>query len=248
MSLDTSQAGSGPPVAAPPAGGAPAARGRLGATTARPPAALFLLILVGLYAAPAYVLMRPVVDADMWWPLATGRWIVEHGALPQTDPFSAYGQGRPYVAYSWLFDVAVYGLYQAFGLTGLLGFRLVVGVAVLLAIHRFVARREPRFLRATALTALAFLALAGMLYERSWLFTLLFTLLTLEAVLRLRDGTATRAVWLLPVVYALWANVHVQFIYGLALLGLACAAPFGDALLKGPLSGHWADTPGTRPW
>src|SRR5438874_10147598 len=103
MNLDANQAGSGPAVAAPLSGGRP------GATTARPPAALFVLILIGLYAAPAYVLMRPVVDEDIWWHLATGRWIVEHRALPQTDPFSAYGQGRPYVAYSSLFDVVVYG-------------------------------------------------------------------------------------------------------------------------------------------
>jgi hypothetical protein len=87
-----------------------------------------------------------------------------------------------------------------------------------------------------------------MLYERSWLFTLLFGLLTLDAVLRLRDGGASRAVWLLPIAFALWANLHVQFIYGLAQLGLACAAPFADVLLKRPTSGKWADTPNTRAW
>jgi hypothetical protein len=52
-------------------------------------------------------MMRPVVDEDIWWHLATGRWVAEHHALPQADPFSAYGQTQPYVAYSWLFDLLV---------------------------------------------------------------------------------------------------------------------------------------------
>jgi hypothetical protein len=193
-------------------------------------------------------MMRPRADADIWWHLRTGQWVVEHRAVPQTDPFSAYGQGRPWVAYSWLWEVIVYGLYSWLGLTGILVFRLAVGAVVLVAVHRFVMRREPRFLWATVLTLLAFTAMIGLLYERPWLFTLLFTLFTLETVLHLRDGTATWAVWLLPVAFALWANLHIQFVYGLALLGLACAAPFADALLKRSVSGRWADTPGTPAW
>src|SRR5690349_6491865 len=107
MNPDASQARPGPAVAAPPLSR------DMGRALARPPALLCLALLAGLYAAPAYVLMRPVVDADIWWHLATGRWVVEHRALPQTDPFSMYGHNRPYVAYSWLFDVVVYQLYQA---------------------------------------------------------------------------------------------------------------------------------------
>jgi hypothetical protein len=214
----------------------------------RAPVAVLLLIVVGLYAYPVSLLMRPMLDADIWWHLATGKWIVEHHDVPRTDPFSAYGMGKDYVAYSWLYELAFYKLYQWLGPTGLLLFRLVLCGAVLVAIHRFVVLREPRILWSTALTALAFVALTNLLYERSWMFSLLFSLFTLEAVLRLRDGTAGRAVWLLPVAFALWVNLHVQFVYGLVLLGLACAAPLGDALLKRPTSGRWADTFGTPAW
>jgi hypothetical protein len=38
-------------------------------------------------------------------------------------------------------------------------------------------------------------------------------------------------VWFLPVLYAVWANIHIQFIYGLGLLGLACVAPLIDRLV-----------------
>src|SRR4029077_18800779 len=103
---------------------------------------------------------------DIWWHLRTGKWIVEHGAVPVTDPFSSFGQGKPWVAYSWLFAVLVYGLYQCLGLYGIILYRAALGFAVAVAIHRFVAKREPRFVVATGLAGLAVLATARLLTER----------------------------------------------------------------------------------
>jgi hypothetical protein len=207
-----------------------------------------LLIWVALYAVAAAALASPVRDADVGWHLRTGEWVVDHGTVPTTDPFSAYGAGRPWVAYSWLFEVLAYALYRALGFSGVLLLKVVVALAALAAVHRLIARREPRFVVASALAAVAFVALWPLMAERPWLFTVLFSALTLDAVLGLRDGTATRAVWLLPVLYALWANLHVQFVYGLAFLGLACVAPVLDRLLRRPTSGAHADTAGAPAW
>jgi hypothetical protein len=201
-----------------------------GTDESRPAVIRRLLILVALYAIPCAALVKPVTDPDIWWHLATGQWVVEHATVPGTDPFSAYGQARPWVAYSWLFEVSAYSCYRALGLMGLVVLRLLMAAAVLVAVHRLVIHREPRFIRATLLTAVAYFALVPLLNERPWLFTILFTVLTLDTVLRLRDGMPTRAVWLLPLAYMLWANLHIQFVYGLAVLGLACLAPLIDAL------------------
>ncbi len=87
-----------------------------------------------------------------------------------------------------------------------------------------------------------------MFQERSWLFSILFYTLTLDAVLDLRDGTAKKTIWLLPVVYALWANLHIQFVNGLFLLGLAAAAPLGEWLIGRGRSDESAATAGSRGW
>ena len=50
-----------------------------------------LLIVIALYAIPAMLVMQPVQDLDIWWHLRTGQWIVEHRAVPVTDPFSSFG-------------------------------------------------------------------------------------------------------------------------------------------------------------
>lgn len=207
-----------------------------------------LVILIVLYTIPAIVVIGPVEDPDIWWHLRTGQWIVEHGTVPATDPFSSFGQERAWVAYSWLFEVMVYGLYRAMGLAGIVLFRVALVFAVAVAIHRFVAKREPRFLVATGLVGLALLPIVYLMSERPWLFTVLFFTMTMDAVLDLRAGRSRRATWLLPLVYVLWANLHIQFIHGLFLLALACAAPVVDRLFGLGEPGEQADRAGSRGW
>jgi hypothetical protein len=192
-------------------------------------------MIIAVYAIPIVVALRPVadpvIDPDIWWHLRVGHWVCEHGTVPNTDPFSRYGADKPWIAYSWLYEVLVFRLHEWFGLAGIAAYRVALSLAVVAALHRLVRRREPRFLAATGLTAVAALALAPIFSERPWLFTVLFTILTLDALLDLRAGRASRAVWLLPFVYVLWANLHIQFVYGLFLLRLAGGAPLVDALL-----------------
>jgi hypothetical protein len=195
---------------------------------------LCILIWIILYALPAAVALLPVLDYDLWWHLRTGQWIVEHGSLPGSDPFSQYGleSGQPLVAYSWLFEVIVYGLHRALGYEGIFLGRAVMALAIVGALHRLLAKREPRFLVAAVLLGLAVLALLPLLNERPWLFTVLFATLTLDVILDLREGRPARRAWLLPAVFALWANLHIQFVHGLLLLGLACLAPVIERLLR----------------
>ncbi len=192
-------------------------------------------MVVALYAIPIVVSLRPVadpvIDPDIWWHLRVGQWVVEHGAVPITDPFSRHGLDKPWVAYSWMYELLVFRLEETFGLAGIVAFRVALAVAIVAALHRLIRRREPCFLVATALTSVAALALAPLFSERPWLFTVLFAILTLDGILDLRAGHGSRWIWLLPVVYALWANLHIQFVYGLFLLGLACGAPLIDSFL-----------------
>ena len=205
------------------------------------------LLATAAYCIPLLAAMRPVADWDIWWHLRIGQWISEHGWVTQTDPCSTYGADKTWVAYSWLFEVLVFQLYQVLGLGGVLLCRVVLALAVVAGCHRLVARREPRFLVATLLTGVAALAISPLMSERPWLFTILFSTLTLEVVLDLRQGRRGLLFWLLPLLYVLWANLHIQFVYGFLLLGIGCAAPIVDRLLKRPTAGN-ADTAGSACW
>jgi hypothetical protein len=195
-----------------------------------------------------FTVVRPADDWDLWWHLRTGEWIAEHGGVPQTDPFSQFGGGRPWLAYSWLFEVLMYHLYRGIGLYGIVLYRALMAVAVAAAFHRLIHKRVSSFFAAVALTGAAILVCLPLLTERPWLFTVLFTTLTLDVVLDLRADRATWFAWFLPLIFALWANLHIQFVYGLCILGLACVAPLIDRLRGCANSFATATVLGTRAW
>lgn len=208
-----------------------------------------IAILAALYLLPAMWILQPVIsDPDIWWHLQAGKWMVEHGTLPDTDPFSAYGEGKPWVAYSWLFEIGMYGLVQLFGEQGILLYTLSGVWLSMIIVHRIIGSRCDDFMLATGLMTVSVVTLSKMFTPRPWLLTIVFFALTLEAVLRLRDGKALRWYWLLPVIYVIWANVHIQFIYGLGLLGLACAVPLVDRFIQSFSGLPPVMTWGSEPW
>ncbi len=193
-----------------------------------------LALWVAIYGLAGFVALRPILDYDIWFHLRVGQWIVENGTVPSVDTFSSHGiaTNQPSIAHSWLFEVGIYGLFQWLGLTGLVVYRLVLGLLVIAAIHRLAAKRAPQYAVATGLTALTVIAFFPIFTERPWLFTILFTTLTLDVVLDLRNGRRSKMMWLLPLVYVVWSNIHIQFVYGLFILGLACVAPALDRWLR----------------
>jgi hypothetical protein len=60
-----------------------------------------LALVAGVIAA-----LPPLHEMDLAQHLATGEWIVRHGALPFTEPFAWTRAGQPYFAYSWLAEVS----------------------------------------------------------------------------------------------------------------------------------------------
>src|SRR5207253_5651732 len=118
-------------------------------TSETPPAAvssgMAVVMLLGVLCLPVFAAVRPVLDADIWWHLRAGQWMVEHGQVTATDPFSTYGADRPWIAYSWLFEVGVYLLHQWLGLAGVIVYRVLLAVAVVAGFQRLASRCEKRF-------------------------------------------------------------------------------------------------------
>ena len=51
---------------------------------------------------------------DVWGHLAYGRWIREHGTLPETEPLLALSQGVPWVDVAWLSKLSGLWVYERF--------------------------------------------------------------------------------------------------------------------------------------
>ena len=182
-----------------------------------------VLVLTVLCASPALLSVHvgAVWDSDIWWHLRAGEWIAQHHAVPRSDPFSSFGPNKPWVDYSWLFDLLVYGLFGRFGLLGLVAYTAGALVAITAAVFSMVRRLQDDFLLSALLTLLACLAMQGLYTPRPWLLSILCFVLLLHALVEARRSGQTRVLFALPLLFAFWANIHIQFVDGLLVLGLA---------------------------
>jgi hypothetical protein len=199
--------------------------GVLRAVSDQPLAHIAGTVAICTFAALLFIRNFSITDPDIWWHLATGNWILQHRAVPTTDPFSLYGMGKPWIAYSWLFDVLMQLSYQAFGYVGIVLYEVLIRLALAAALFHLVRSLLPHFWRAVALTGLSIYAMTSVIGPRPGMLTILFGIIELEILLTARRTGNTGRLWLLPPMLVIWANWHIQFVYGLLILGVfACDA------------------------
>ena len=139
---------------------------------------------------------------------------------------------RGTAAYSWLFEIIVYGLYSHLGLFGLVLYTVIGALAITTAVHLLVRRAQLPFAAEIALTAIGVFCLKPPLTPRPWLFSIVFFIRLLHTLLAAHTSGNLRSLYLLPVIFLFWANLHIQFIYGLALVLLFAAEPLFHKLLS----------------
>src|SRR5438874_12189609 len=96
--------------------------------------------LLPLWAA--VLLLAPTENADLYWHLYFGRWILAHGAVPRAEFLSYTMPAAPWIDFEWLYEVLLQLVHAAAGCAGLLALRaaLLLAAAWLndrtLALHR----------------------------------------------------------------------------------------------------------------
>lgn len=188
------------------------------------------IALIALGAIAAFVganTLRPTLDADTGWHLRIGQFIDLQGTVPATDPISRMGieDAVPWQAYSWLHEWLMHRWYVARGDAGILEMRTALVALSSASVFALVFGRFGfRPLAFLIAFGLAF-TLTPMATERPWHYTIAFTAITLRSVLIVRETGSSRAVYSLIPMFALWANLHIQFVLGWFILGLWCIDP-----------------------
>lgn len=173
-----------------------------------------------------------VVETDWWWHLRTGEWIFQNHRVPRTDPFSITGAGKPWVAYSWPFDMVLYQVAKHWDLLGVVAFTVGIWVAMVLAFLYLLRSFRPPFWVSLGLALIGGMSFQIVMSPRPGGLTVIAFILVLEVLCTARRKLSVRRLWLIPVIMWLWASVHVQFVYGLFLIGVFCLEPVFDRLLE----------------
>lgn len=191
-----------------------------GPLPASPVGPLAATLLVSAFAAAATV---PVGDIDYWWHIAAGRWIVEHGSIPTTDPFGVFGDANPVRTLTvlrgqWLGQVLLYLLHRAAGPSGAVALR-VVALSAAVATVAFRARRSRAPWISTILAAaLAAFGLLGFTGERPQLFSFALFGLVLFLIERAETGRLGVTVAATALLGLAWANLHASVLLGFAIV------------------------------
>ena len=170
-----------------------------------------------------------IASSDTWWHLATGRWIIQHHAVPHTDPFSFATAGKPWVAHEYLTDILMFFLHCAGGFIALgVANALLLTAAFALVAH---SARAPRWLAYASALFAAFAArpaFAVRPQSLSLVFGAAFLWIIRESLRRHQPR------WLiaLPCLMLLWVQLHAGYLLGIALIGLLLFAESLDWLLK----------------
>jgi hypothetical protein len=201
-----------------------------------------IYIFVISFACVYYLVNAPVLIGhyDLGWHLAAGDLIRDQGNIPFHDPWSFTSGDRQWYNVSWLWDVIASLLFQYTNFSGLILFVIACG-AVIAGYLTSVGLSSRASTTAVCISVLSSCLLYPTFatYPNIYLAaspnisTMLFCVIFYGECLKRRKFLLLPAIFLLPVIMVLWANLHGGFLLGLLIIGF-----FGGAAL---LRRDWAN-------
>ncbi|MGB7537494.1 MAG: hypothetical protein WBM17_03040 [Anaerolineales bacterium] len=186
------------------------------------------LVIALAFLGIVFMAVRPMIDTDTWWHLRTGQWILEHRALPDVDPFSLTRSGEPWYYPGWLSEILMVWIYSLGGLAAL---NLLFTAVILLAFVLVYLSLDGNPFAVAVVLVIAAGASEIFWSARPQLFTFLFSAV-FYLVLRKYLWGKKNALWILPLIMALWVNIHPGFAVGFILVLIACIAQAVEYLAR----------------
>lgn len=196
---------------------------------ATPRRTMLLVGLLALLVAAIALCLNRDLNGDLYLLLFSGRFVAHHGPVSY-DPFGTIEHGQSWLNQQWLSEVGFYGAERVVGTTGItVLYALLLGLPLALVLAAIRRKGQAMMI---VVTALYFLGILAIIHPRAaGLTLLLFSALVLLMLVawRLDSPGAERSnapLWgllAIPLLFALWANLHGGFIAGLLLIGLVTA-------------------------
>jgi hypothetical protein len=194
---------------------------------ANSPLARRLVLALVVTAAASLLTFRSVYEPDLGYHLAHGREDLA-GHIVRANLFSFTSPDYPQPYTSWLWDAGAYGSWRLGGDIGVQTFQMLL-LAVALALVYAACRVRAGALPSVAVLILGFLVLEPRVIPRPHVASFAGLAACVWIVERARAARSIAPLlWTIPIV-ALWANAHVESVFGVLVLGL-----FGLAEIAAP--------------
>lgn len=168
------------------------------------------LLKLTLFSAIFILTIQKISDFDIFWHLPAGEYIYKFGFLKQ-DIFSYTAQNREWITHEWLSQVIFYLVYKLSGFVGIIFLKSFLILLTFYIVHRH-SLKYANFNVLTVLIIFFSAYISSMFFtERPHLFSFLFIVILLY-VLHIEK------LFLLPLLFLLWCNLHSGFILGFVIL------------------------------
>lgn len=156
-------------------------------------------------------------DPDFFWHLNTGRWIVEHRALPSVDPFALIQDNSPWVSFTlqnyWLSQIFYYFIFLTTGYAGFALLKASVFSLIFLSLMVLLGKKGVRYPIILFVLLPLFSGLLDFRGDRPQMFTFLgFALLVMLIEIKKWEYV--------PLLMLVWANAHSGYIIGLVVISV----------------------------
>ena len=176
---------------------------------------VFLAIALPALAA----LLATMSTVDLTYHLRAGNEILSTRAVPAVDTWTFTAAGQPWVDQQWGAQLVLALTERLAGWTGLAILRATLTGAIFACVALIGLRRGLDARTAALLTLVVFVVAAPAMALRPQLLGMACFALVLVLVVDRRAHP--RRLWLVPVVVAVWSNLHGSFFLGPLVLGLA---------------------------
>jgi len=169
--------------------------------------------------ATAFYLTTSVMDPDLWWHIAVGRWIIHHQQVPSVDYWNMFWIGQSWIAYSWSNEV-IFALVDSYlGDHGLLSLKLAIAVLISGSFCYCLSKLSGDWYFGTLLGIFTFAACAGHFTLRPQSIVWIYFIWLIYFADRLdKKGFGSLDALAVFGLGLLWANTHLTTVFGLATL------------------------------
>ena len=164
------------------------------------------------------LLTRTVADPDLFGHVLFGLDILREARIPTQDPYS-FTSDREWINHEWLAEAIMAAAYKVAGPIGLAVLKILVLLSGCVVLIRELARRGcSQMVQDLTLVLVVIGAASFTPTVRPQVFSFALLALLLVCLRRAEDGS-TKALVLVPVLFALWANLHGGWLVGIGVLG-----------------------------
>jgi hypothetical protein len=171
-------------------------------------------------------------DSDTGWHIRTGEWILAHRIVPNHDLFSFTKSNQIWCAWEWGWDLLFGIIHKFWGLEGVAFVNVIVLGIVSVLVYKLALRASGNELASFFVAAVATCGSSVHWLARPHLTSWLLFLLFLHLIRDLQEGRR-RPFYLLPVIAAIWANIHPSCFLGVLLLLLTAAEEALQLFIEG---------------